>query len=216
MSPNNHNSTAAANVTLGQRLRDYRKSRKMTLQDLGQIVGINPSTLSKIENGKIALNYSTVLKIAEDLSTPIANFIGPIEQTPPSGRRAITRHGKGHVVSHSRWELETLCDDLILKRNIFWRLTLKCRSLEEYGEFSQHLGEEFLYVLEGAMDLYTDIYKPVRLEKGDSIYFDSRTPHAYIAVSDTPPVVLMCNTVESRSVRGFDDVAGTEVPSHHR
>ena len=215
MSANNNNATATANVTLGQRLRDYRKSRGMTLQQLGKIVGINASTLSKIENGKISLNYSTVLKIAEDLSTPIANLIGPIEQTPPSGRRAITRHGKGHVVRHARWELETLCDDLIQKRNIFWRITLKSRSLEEHGEFSQHPGEEFLYVLEGTMDLYTDIYKPVRLEKGDSIYFDSRTPHAYIAVSDIPPVILMCNTVESSSVHGFDDVSGAALPADH-
>jgi transcriptional regulator with XRE-family HTH domain len=199
---------AATEITLGQRLREYRKSRKMTLADLSQITGMNASTLSKIENGKISLNFSTVQKIAEDLSLPIANLIGPIEQPPPGGRRAITRANQGHVVRHPRWDLETLCDDLIQKRNVFWKMVLKCRSLEEYGEFSTHLGEEFLYVISGVMDLYTDVYKPVRLEVGDSIYFDAMTPHAYIAVSEAPPLVLMCNTVESRSVPGFESKNG--------
>ena len=203
MSPNNP--VPVSDITLGQRLRAYRKSRKMRLADLSQLTGMNPSTLSKIENGKISLNFSTVQKIAEDLSMPIANLIGPVEQSVPGGRRAITRRKQGHVVRHPRWDLETLCDDLIQKRNVFWKMTLKCRSLEEYGEFSTHLGEEFLYVIDGVIDLYTDIYKPVRLETGDSIYFDAMTPHAYIAVSDIAPIVLMCNTVEESSVRGFEN-----------
>ena len=53
------------------------------------------------------------------------------------------------------------------------------------------------------MELYTDVYKPARLEAGDSIYFDSRTPHAYIAVSELAPTVLMCNTVE-QSFQGLE------------
>jgi len=199
------NTTPVAGITLGQRLREYRKLRNMTLIQLSKITKINTSTLSKIENGKVSLNFSTILKIAEDLEVPVANLIGPVEQAAPSGRRAITRNGLGHVHCGHRWDSETLCDDLIQKRNVFWKVTLKCRSLDEYGEFSSHLGEEFLCVLEGTMDLYTDIYKPVRLEKGDSIYFDSRTPHAYLAVSDPAPVVLMGNTVESGAVRGFDN-----------
>jgi len=180
----------------------------MTLSDLSGITGISTATLSKIENGKISLSFSTVQKIAEDLSLPIASLIGPVEQSAPGGRRAITRAGHGHLVQHPRWDLETLCDDLIQKRNVFWKVTLKCRSLQEYGEFSTHPGEEFLFVLEGAMDLYSDIYRPVRLETGDSIYFDSRTPHAYIAVSEIPPIILMCNTVE-QSFQGFEKHNGS-------
>jgi quercetin dioxygenase-like cupin family protein len=79
-------------------------------------------------------------------------------------------------------------------------MKLKCRSPEEYGEFLTHPGEEFLYVIDGVMDLYTDVYKPLRLESGDSVYFDSMTAHAYIAVSGTPPIVLMSNIFPRDSV----------------
>jgi len=57
-------------------------------------------------------------------------------------------------------------------------------------------------VLDGVMDLYTETYKPVRLEKGDSICFDSMTPHAYVAVSEERPVVLMSNTVSADMAAG--------------
>ncbi len=195
---------ADADITLGQRLREYRKAHGMRLADISQITGINVSTLSKIENGKISLNFSTVLKIAEDLSLPIANLIGPVDDPGQGGRRAITRDGEGHTFEHFRWDLETLCDDMIQKRNVFWKMKVHSRTPEEYGEFSSHPGEEFLYILEGVMDLYTKAYKPVRLQKGDSIYFDSMTPHAYIAVSEVPPLVLMSNTVAQGALGGFE------------
>tara|TARA_R110002110_G_scaffold412299_1_gene638134 strand:- start:49016 stop:49627 length:612 start_codon:yes stop_codon:yes gene_type:complete len=194
---------ANADITLGQRLRDFRKSQGMTLADLSKVTGINVSSLSKIENGKTSVNFSTVLKIAEDLSLPITNLIGPVEDPTAGGRRAMTRNGEGRHFEHPRWNLETLCDDMVKKRNVWWKMLVKCRSVEEYGEFSRHPGEEFLLVLNGVMDLYTETYKPVRLEAGDSICFDSMTPHAYIAVSDERPLVLMSNTVSADTVEGF-------------
>ena len=194
---------ADADITLGQRLRAIRKTRGLTLSSLSKVTGIAVSTLSKIENGKISVNFSTVLKIAEDLSVPIANLIGPMDSPSSGGRRAITRDGEGHRFEHPRWTLETLCDDMINKSNVFWKVIVKCRSIEEYGEFSRHPGEEFLLVLDGVMDLYTETYKPVRLKKGDSICFDGMTPHAYVAVGKEPPRLLMSNTISAGNVGGF-------------
>ena len=44
---------------------------------------------------------------------------------------------------------------------------IHARSLAEFGELIRHPGEEFALVLDGAVDLYTDLYAPVRLETGD-------------------------------------------------
>ncbi|MFC7050004.1 helix-turn-helix domain-containing protein [Emcibacter nanhaiensis] len=187
--------STAADITLGKRLREYRKSHGLRLADLGKKLGMSVSAISKIENGKMSLNFNSVLRIAEELSIPIASLVGPETDKLLGGRRAITRNGEGHLFSHDRWDMETLCDDMTQKQNVFWRMRVKCRNLEDYGEFSTHPGEEFLYILEGEMDLYTELYKPVRLKEGDSICFDGMTPHAYIAVSDKDPLVLMSNTI---------------------
>ncbi len=192
-----------ADITLGQRLRAYRKEKGMTLADMSKITGFAISTLSKIENGKIALNFSTVLSLSERLAVPIVRFIGPTEDQKPTGRRAITRSGRGHKTSYPRWDLETLCDDFIQKRNVFWKMTVKCRDIQEHGPLAGHPGEEFLYIITGAIELHTDLYKPLLLQAGDSILFDAMTPHGYIAVSEEDPLVLMSNTVTSQPIKGF-------------
>ena len=48
---------------------------------------------------------------------------------------------------------------------------------------ARHTGEEFALVLEGAVELHTELYAPARLEAGDSIYFDSTMGHAYLAAA---------------------------------
>ncbi|MDZ4109082.1 MAG: cupin domain-containing protein, partial [Brevundimonas sp.] len=52
----------------------------------------------------------------------------------------------------------------------------------------------FICVLEGPAILATDIYAPLRLETGDSLQFDSMTPHAWYSGSDKPARVLFSIT----------------------
>src|SRR3546814_10662031 len=54
------------------------------------------------------------------------------------------------------------------------------RSIEEFGDFHRHDGEEFVYVLDGELAFYSDSYTPAYLKAGDSIYFDSGMGHAYV------------------------------------
>ena len=57
-----------------------------------------------------------------------------------------------------------------------------------------HGGEEFVYVLSGAIEVHTEHYQPVRLEEGDSVYLDSTMAHTYAAadgqVSDISTIWL--------------------------
>src|SRR3546814_7235029 len=51
------------------------------------------------------------------------------------------------------------------------------RSIEEFGDFHRHDGEEFVYVLDGELAFYSDSYTPAYLKAGDSIYFDRSEEH---------------------------------------
>src|SRR3546814_17905180 len=64
------------------------------------------------------------------------------------------------------------------------------RSIEEFGDFHRHDGEEFVYVLDGELAFYSDSYTPAYLKAGDSIYFDSGMGHAYVAFGDVPCRIL--------------------------
>lgn len=195
-----------ADVVLGKRLREYRKLRNLRLADLSQMTSLPISTLSKLENGKVSPNFKTVLQISIALAVPISNLIGPADEPGLRGGRAVTRDGAGYLSMHPRWDMETLGDDLLNKRSVYWKMTVKCRRIEDYGEFSSHPGEEFLYIIAGSLELHSKLYKPLRLDAGDSIQFDGMTPHAYIALSEDDPVVLMSNTISPEQLSEFDPV----------
>ena len=61
------------------------------------------------------------------------------------------------------------------------------------GESYSHEGEEFLFVLRGALDIALE-GQSHRLRGGDSFYFESNTPHTWRNPGKTETVVLWVNT----------------------
>lgn len=61
-------------LAFGQRMREIRKEKKMTLIDLEIETGISNGKLSKIENGLVNVEFFTIVKIAEGLDAKIVEF----------------------------------------------------------------------------------------------------------------------------------------------
>ena len=64
------------------------------------------------------------------------------------------------------------------------------RTLEEFGEWDRHEGEEFIHVLEGTIEVFVGKSEAQRLRAGDSCYFDASFPHAALTVSRSPAFIL--------------------------
>lgn len=195
-------------ASVGQRVRQERQAKGLRLSDLSRESGISAPTLSKFENGLISLNFRHLLEIARVLNVPVNRFMGA-QASHPVGRRSVTPDGQGYMQTTGRIDFEILCDDLAHRHNIFWKARIKSRTLEEYGEYSSHPGEEFVLVLKGEILLHTATYKPLRMREGDSIQFDGMSPHAYIAVSEETPVLLISNTVEQNFAEHYEGM-GTD------
>ena len=76
---------------------------------------------------------------------------------------------------------------------------LHARTLSEFGELIRHDGEEYAFILDGTVEFHSELYAPVILHKGDSIYFDSGMGHAYLAAGAGPCRVLsICSGAESQ------------------
>jgi transcriptional regulator with XRE-family HTH domain len=190
-------------ANLGETLRRIRKERGMTLIEAGEKSGMPMSTISKIENNKMSLSYDKLVRICNALEIDISQLFSgnpSVEKTPApvmSGRRSINRRGTGYAINTPNYSHLYPAADLLNKRSVPIIAEIHARSIEEFGELIRHPGEEFAIVLEGAVDLYTDLYAPTRLETGDSIYFDSGMAHAYIAVGEGPCRVLsVCTSDE--------------------
>ena len=187
----------------GAVLKRLRAQRGLTLGEVSKRTGLAVSTLSKAENDKIALTFDKLVLLSKGLEIDITELFGSgsadVPRTEGATRRSITRSGQGQAIETEKGNYLYVAAELLNKRFIPIIGEVFARDIAEYEDFQRHQGEEFVYVLEGTLELHTEVYTPARLEQGDSVYFDSSMGHAYIAVGDKPCRILsMCATSESQ------------------
>ncbi len=180
---------------LGESLRALRRRHGWTLQDVSERTGVAISTLSKVENDQMSLTYDKLLQISEGLGLTLAElFAPPVEGAGgPAGaltRRAVSLPGDGLPQLTPNYDYLYLCTDLVQRRMVPVLSRLRARSIEQFGPLVRHSGEEFVYVVAGAVEVHTEHYAPVRLEQGASAYIDSTMGHAYISVGEGDATLL--------------------------
>lgn len=186
----------------GEALKNLRKRNRWTLTDVSKKTGIPPSTLSRIENDQISPTYDLLLRLSNGLSLDLTQLLSLEEGSnhketgsDQPGRRSVNRRDDGETVPMSNHTLRYLNTDLLNKQLTPILCEYRARTLAEFGEFMRHAGEEFLYVIDGELELHTECYAPLALKAGESIYFDSRMGHAYLCKSHSPCHALSICTV---------------------
>jgi transcriptional regulator with XRE-family HTH domain len=203
----------------GEALKSLRLQKGWTLAEVSERTGLPVSTLSKIENGKMSLSYDKLARISTGLEVDIASLFAPRDRPAPpvgliTGRRSINRANDGRAIETSTYGHLYPASDLLNKRFVPIVAEVRARSLEEFGEMIRHPGEEYAYVLEGSIELHTDLYAPVQLDTGDSIYFDSGMGHAYIAVGEGVCRILsICSGEESQIRAVFETQPAAAAPA---
>jgi len=186
----------------GSALKALRNQRGWTLAEVSKRTGLPVSTLSKIENERISLNYDKLALLSASLGVDISELFSPplgSVRGAVIGRRSFTPRGEGQFIETANYNHIYPAADFLNKRFIPIVAELRARSLEEFGELIRHPGEEYAYVLEGTVLFYTELYAPLTMRKGDSIYFDSGMGHAYLAADPGPCRVLsICSGPESQ------------------
>jgi transcriptional regulator with XRE-family HTH domain len=171
----------------GAALRQVRTQKGLTLAEVSRRTGLPLSTLSKVENDKMSLTYDKLVRISDGLEIDLERLFvsdsAQALQATPTGRRSIARVDDGSAIETPEYRYLYPAADVLHKRFVPIIIEARARSIEEFGELSRHHGEEYVYVLEGVVELHTDLYAPTRLAAGESIYYDSGMGHAFIAVS---------------------------------
>jgi len=168
------------NKHYGDKIRNIREIRNVTLEELSERTGISLKVISSIENGSYMPNLTPLIKIARVLGVRLGTFLDDEEGIGP----VVVRHNsKNYGIHFSEKENNgsTGLDFYSLAPSKSGRhmepfiIDVINDSSKEYP-LSDHEGEEFLYVLSGAIEIYYGKEKYV-LNKGDSIYYDSIIPH---------------------------------------
>ena len=187
--------------TLGDLVRNVRQQRRWTLRQMSERVGIPLSTLAKVEQDKLSLTYDKLQQFTSRLGMTMAEFLAH-EVTAPqaapqivTARRSLAQGGNSVSVSTPNYDYEYLCADLREKRMVPIVGRIRAHSVDQFGSLLQHEGEEFIYVLEGSIEVHLQFYAPVVLTVGQGIYLDSTMGHAYIAKDcESARVLAMCSS----------------------
>jgi transcriptional regulator with XRE-family HTH domain len=175
---------------LGDLIRRLRETRQWTLADASKRCGLSLSTISRIENNQLSLSFGNLVKLANGFNVDISDLFHPDVGSTSAGAWSLTRRGEGDPYSTAVYDYKYLCGDHNLRRMVPVICTVKCRTFEEFGEPLSHPGQEYLYVLEDAVDLMLEGSGTFRLWAGDSFYFNSSIPHALISVGGGQARVL--------------------------
>ncbi|MGC9418230.1 MAG: helix-turn-helix domain-containing protein [Rhodovulum sp.] len=183
-------------LDLGQRVRELRTARGWTLEQAAQRAGLARSTLSKIENDQMSPTYDALKKLATGLGVSVPQLFTPMRGPRAGGRMAVTRTGEGAAHATATYEHELVAGALTRKRMLPYRTRVRARDVDEFDGWVRHEGEEFLYVLTGVIRLYTELYAPVELRRGDSAYYDASMGHNVVSVSQEDATILWVTALE--------------------
>ena len=190
-------------LNIGEKLRAARKNKNFSLRKLAALADVSPSLLSQIENGHANPSVMTLYNVASALAIPITFFFPDSEvvsqerQLIHSDKTASELRAKDEtgfdllaeqikkspvVTSHSRMSIELL-------GGVRWeRLTVSEEEDVQFLEIqyrpgaasgqsmSRHSGREFGFILSGELKLELG-FERYLLKTGDSIMFQSNTPH---------------------------------------
>lgn len=201
--------------TLGKLLKGLRARNGWTLKEMSQRSGIPVSTLSKVEHDRLTLTYDKLLQLSQRLRIRMSELFaesGDGSVAPVTARRSVGALDRAVRVTTPNYDYHYLCTELRRKRMIPIVTMIRAKSIEEFGDLMRHPGEEYIYVLKGRVEVYTEFYDPVLLEEGESIYIDSNMGHAYLAAGGCDEAVTLgiCSSGEEDMMSSLLSLHGRE------
>lgn len=171
----------------GKRIREIRKSKKLSIVELADLVGVSKSLISQVERGDVFPSLSTLEKISSALEVDISQFF-KIETSPTiteseivvrgNKRKKITMPNSSMIYNLLTPSLRNSLEFLLIEIPPF---STRCE--DEEIETFKHGGEEYFYVLEGQLELVLGEQSYI-VNAGDSGCFDSSYGHIWRNNSD--------------------------------
>ncbi len=179
-------------IHVGEKVKTLREQKGFSLKDLADLTGFSTALLSQMENHLVSPSLGTMIKLAKALGVKVGDFLGETEGEPfaivrKDERKTVSRFASKEGVKYG-YAYESLGFEKKNRHMEPFIVTLEPATVKT-SKTSVHDGEEFIFVLEGAMEVilgnHTDVLYP-----GDSIYYDSTIPHRVQCHQDRVTTIL--------------------------
>lgn len=174
---------------IGQRLHALRRERGASLRTLAAETRLSASYISALERSHSSPSVASLHKLATALGTTVVKILGEAE---PDADRVVVKPEarRGLDLGIPGVEIEELAAVDTSLEPLLFRVAPQAGSEDAY----QHVGEEFLWVLEGSFEVTLDAAHVYRLQVGDAMTFASNRPHSWRNPGDDTAVIVWINT----------------------
>jgi len=159
----------------GKRLAKLRREKKLTLKNLANETGLNSTHISQIEKGEVIPPVAVILQLSRALEIDSSLLLR--EERKQAGNRSDEDYRK----RTEDYTYQTLTPEARHKHLKAFKIFIDPKS-DHKGVSYQHLGEEFIYVLTGKIEVMVGENKNT-LEPGQSLHFNSSIVHKLRNVS---------------------------------
>ncbi len=168
---------------IAARIREIREISQMSPETLALRLDLPADLYAKYESGEADIPVGIIFRISEMFQVELSVLLGG--DTPRLQIFSIVRKGKGlKLERRQQYRYESLAGHFINKKAEIFMVTIDPKPEGTLLEFNSHPGQEFNYVLEGAMMTIIGGHEIV-LNAGDAVYFDSGYNHAMKALNDS-------------------------------
>jgi DNA-binding transcriptional MerR regulator/quercetin dioxygenase-like cupin family protein len=179
-------SPAENTASPGLRFRRLRQRRGLSLAQVARSTGVSVGFLSALERGQMRASIATMRRIARYYGTNILSFFEPATENSRlvgPRERKVLETTKGVRMELLAW------GNTAMEPHLF-----RIKPGGSSGESYTHEGEEFLHILRGEFEIWLNTDEHYRMKPGDSLYFQSSTPHRWRNPGKSESWLLWINT----------------------
>jgi transcriptional regulator with XRE-family HTH domain len=169
---------------VGERVKKLREAQEMSLAQVGKLTGIDAERLRAFEEGTAVPSIGAVIQLSRVLGSKMEGLLhggGTVSES-----LTICRAGESLAGEQGDTEQSYAYSSLTrpgTAGHVMEPFLLSFDPKVSQGAPITHDGQEFVYVVEGAVELLYD-GRSYRLDKGDSVYLDSTHAHTFHGLGD--------------------------------
>ena len=166
---------------VGEKIKSIRETKQISVSELAERTGLAEEQINRIENNVDIPSLAPLIKIARALGVRLGTFLDDQDEVGAVVCRKEELNNSTISFSNNAMNARTHMQYHSLSNSKADRhmepFIIDIQTTEETNyELSSHEGEEFIFVMEGTVEIAYGKKTHV-IEAGDSIYYDSIVPH---------------------------------------
>ena len=184
------------NKIIGAKIKNIRESKQLSIEEVAERSGLGIEQIERIEGNLDFPSLAPLIKIARVLGVRLGTFLDDQAELGPVVCRKKDSEADGIGFTNNATQGHKHMDYHSLSQDKSGRhmepFLIEIAPSEEGEDFilSTHEGEEFIYVLNGVVEINYGKNTYI-LEEGDSIYYDSIVAHHVHAAADNKARILV-------------------------